>query len=90
MTILIILGAVALLAHLGANVHVTRQVAASDYYERAQKAVQIGMAWLIPSLGLVLVWLCLEKPQQQRWSGEDIEPEDVQESADPVMNVPAD
>jgi len=88
MPILIALGLIVLLAHLAANVHVTRLVAKSDYYERAQKVAQTALVWLIPIAGLVLVWLCLEKPQQQRWSGEDSDPDDAGENADPVVNIP--
>jgi 1,4-alpha-glucan branching enzyme len=81
MQILAALALLALAAHLAGNVHVTRRVYASDYYDRAQKRLQASLIWLVPILGLTLAWLCLEKPQQQPWSCENLEADEVEECA---------
>ena len=67
-------------AHIVFCTLVTRRLLASDFYEPVQKRIQIAIAWLIPVLGVVLVWLflCHERPRQP--VKEEAEDDDVQES----------
>jgi len=51
------------IAHCVLGVRVCRRLWASDCYDIPQKRIQTALLWLIPVLGLTLVWACLEKPQ---------------------------
>lgn len=67
-------------AHIVCCTLVTRRVAASSFYEPIQKRIQLAIVWLIPMLGVILVWLflCHERPREP--AKEETEDDDVQES----------
>ncbi|MBT9523119.1 MAG: hypothetical protein IV101_19760 [Dechloromonas sp.] len=70
-----------LVMHLALNVHVTRLVLASGFYEPNQKRVQLAIVWLLPIVGLILVWVFLrfERPRAhvEYDHGDDDVPESV-------------
>ena len=63
MQILVILIALVAITYCVLGARASMRVWRSDYYDMSQKRIQIALLWLVPALGLVLVWACLEKPQ---------------------------
>ena len=69
-----------LVIHLALNVHVTRLVLASGFYEPTQKRVQLGIVWLPPIVGLILVWVFLRPERPTSHAEQEVDDDDVLES----------
>jgi hypothetical protein len=71
---------VLLVAQIGLNVFITRRVLASDYYEPFQKGSQIAIVWLLPVVGLILVWSIFQQVGLTKIEQSEEEDGDVEES----------
>lgn len=59
---------------------VTRRVLASHFYEPNQQRIQIAIAWLIPVLGVAVVWLFLTQERPRGTADQEAGDDDVEES----------
>lgn len=72
---------------IAVNAAISRAVLRSVFYSAQQKAVQLGLVWLLPLAGPLLVGMVLRSNHDQTFLSRhppDVEPGDVALSSDPI------
>lgn len=65
------------------NLYVSAKLLRSAYFEPAQKKAQLFLVWVMPVIGVLLVYLFLQGPEQDKAEESELDDLDQADSAPP-------